>query len=229
MEFKPHQSLRTFSFKYSTPCLAVYSTTRFQTDPNLLNPPPPVGVPRDQDLLAVISAWPPRERAAAHLIIEEMESAALDRMALTPGAAALGAFCARRGIPLGLVTRNSSACIDRLHALHWRHPLPPVAPALARDSGHPHKPAPDALLACAAAWGAPPARCAMIGDSARDDVAAARRAGMAAILLRSPHSRAALPPGAAPPPAEQTPDAVVASLADAPAALEALFAVPAPR
>ena len=188
-----------------------------------------MGVPRDQDLLAVIATWPPRERAAAHIIIEEMEAEALDRMALTPGAAALGAFCASRGIPLGLVTRNSSACVIRLHAVCWCPPLPPFAPALARDSGHPHKPTPDALLACAAAWGVAPARCAMIGDSARDDIVAARRAGMAAILLRSPHSRAALPPGGAQPPAEQSPDAVVASLADAPAALEALFAVPAPR
>jgi beta-phosphoglucomutase-like phosphatase (HAD superfamily) len=181
-----------------------------------------VGVPRDKDILSVISTWPTAEREAAHRTIAEMENEALDRMALMPGAAALGAFCVSRGIPLGLVTRNTSACIDRLHSTHWLPPLRPFSPAIARNSGLPPKPAPDALLACAAAWGAPAAACAMVGDSARDDIVAARRAGMAAILLRAPRSRAA---AAAPPPPEQTPDAVVTALDQVPAALEALFAL----
>ena len=181
-----------------------------------------VGVPRDKDILTVIAGWPAAERVAAHRKIHEMENEALDRMRLMPGAAALGAFCSARGIPLGLVTRNTSGCIDRLHSAHWLPPLRPFAPAIARDSGLPPKPAPDALLTCAAAWGADPSACAMVGDSARDDVVAARRAGMAAILLRSPHSRAA---AGTPPQPEQVPDAVVTSLDQVPAALEALFAI----
>ena len=181
-----------------------------------------VGVPRDKDILAVISTWPPQQRKEAEHTIAEMENAALDRMTLMPGAAALGAFCAARGIPLGLVTRNNSACIDRLHTVHWLPPLLRFSPAIARDFGLPPKPAPDALLACAAAWGAPPAACAMIGDSARDDVVAARRAGMTAILLRAPRSRAAV---GTPPPPEQVPDAVVTSLDQVPAVLESIFTV----
>ena len=90
----------------------------------------------------------------------------------------------------------------------------------------PYKPDPAALLRCAAAWGVPPASCAMVGDSPRDDVVAGRRAGMHAILISGEagrHGGAVLALEG-----ECVPHAMAASMADVPALLEAAFEVPAP-
>lgn len=181
-----------------------------------------VGVPRSQDLLAVIASWPDVERrAAAHAIIVEEERAALARLALAPGAVALGEWCAARGVPLGLVTRNNFEAVAHFHSELW--PLPPLAPAVSRDDGLPPKPHPAALLHCAQAWGVQPGECVMVGDSARDDVVAGRRAGMRTILLSG---AAARPPAAAGEALqdERVPCAITESLEGVPLLLEQLFA-----
>ncbi len=190
-----------------------------------------MGVTRDQDILAVIAGWDAPRRAAAHAAIADVEAAALQRMRLLSGAAALGAWCAARGVPMGLVTRNTAASVAHLHANHWVAPLAPFAPAVARDDGLAHKPHPAALLRCAEAWGAPPAGCVMIGDSPRDDVVAGRRAGMHTILLVGASGRhgGAAAASAASLEGERVPHDTAESLADVPALLEAAFTVPPVR
>ncbi|SHI64191.1 HAD family hydrolase [Wenxinia saemankumensis] len=106
------------------------------------------------------------------------------RAALSPLAAA--------GLRLGVVT-NDSAGAARAHLVRAG-----VAdlfdPVIGYDSGHGGKPDPGPLLAGAAAWGLPPDRIAMVGDSAHDLVAG-RAAGMVPVgVLTGPADRAALAP-----------------------------------
>lgn len=187
------------------------------------------GVDRSQDILAVIASWSdPARRAEAHAAIEEVERDALATMALLPGAAELGAWCAARGLPLGLVTRNTASSVEHLHTVHWA-PLAPFAPAVSRDQGLQPKPHPAALLHCAATWGVPPASCVMVGDSPRDDVVAGRRAGFVTVLIAGAsgrHGTGAAAAAAEHP--ERTPHALVEDLLALPATLEQLFEVPPP-
>jgi beta-phosphoglucomutase-like phosphatase (HAD superfamily) len=189
-------------------------------------------VDRSQDILAVIATWEPARRAEAHALIHEIEAEALSRMTLMRGAAALGAWCAARGVPMGLVTRNTAASVAHLHAHHWTPSLAlrPFSPAVARDDGLRHKPHPDALLRCATAWGVPPESCVMIGDSPRDDVVAGRAAGMHTILLLGDAGRhgAGAAAAAAALEGERVPHATALSMEDVPALLEAAFRVPPP-
>ena len=188
-----------------------------------------VGVDRSQDILAVISGWDAARRAAAHATIAEVEAEALARMRLMHGAAELGAWCAARGVPMGLVTRNTAASVVHLHTHHWAPPLVPLWPAVARDDGLPHKPDPAALLRCAQTWGVPPASCVMVGDSPRDDVVAGRRAGMHTILLIGEAGRHGPAAATMALEGERVPHASALSMADVPALLEAAFEVPPPR
>ena len=183
---------------------------------------------RSQDILAVIASWEEPRRVAAHALIAEIEAEALSRMRLMAGAAALGAWCAARGVPMGLVTRNTAASVAHLHTHHWQPPHVPFAPAVARDDGLPHKPHPAALLRCAQAWGAEPSGCVMIGDSPRDDVVAGRRAGFHTILLVGELGRhgAAAAAGAAGLEGEKVPHATALSMEEVPSLLERHFEVP---
>ena len=135
---------------------------------------------KTKDILTEIEGWPEAERARANAIIHEMETEALATMRRMPGAARLGAFLDAKGVPRGLVTRNVQASVAHFHANAW--PLPPFAPALAREF-KPYKPAPDALLHICAHWGVHPSEVCMIGDSAKDDVVSGNRAGCVTVLL----------------------------------------------
>jgi FMN phosphatase YigB (HAD superfamily) len=160
------------------------------------------------DILTEIDTWDATRKARAEAIIHEMETEALVGMRVMPHASSLGAFLDERNIHRGLVTRNVAASVDHFHANHWgsekgvddekddssdtvtdasmktriHSRMKPFSPALARDF-KPYKPAPDALLAVAKAWGVCPTECAMVGDSAKDDVVAGNRAGCVTILL----------------------------------------------
>jgi beta-phosphoglucomutase-like phosphatase (HAD superfamily) len=188
------------------------------------------GVDKSQDVLQVIASWPdPAKRADAHAVIEEIERDALKTMALLPGAVELGHWCSARGLPLGLVTRNTAASVAHLHTIHWS-PLPPFKPAVSRDQGLPSKPHPAALLHCAESWGVAPSECVMIGDSPRDDVVAGRRAGFMTVLIAGStgrHGTGAAAKAAEHP--ERTPHAQVDGLHELPAVLEQLFVVPPPK
>ena len=159
------------------------------------------------DILTEIDTWDATRKARAEAIIHEMETEALVGMRVMPHASSLGAFLDERNIHRGLVTRNVAASVDHFHANHWGRErvvddekddsvdtftdatskglhsrMKPFSPALARDF-KPYKPAPDALLAVAKAWGVCPSECLMVGDSAKDDVVAGNRAGCVTILL----------------------------------------------
>ena len=183
-----------------------------------------VGVSRDRDILAEVASWPAERQVAAHAIIAEVEAAALASMRLTDGAAALGDWCEARGVRLGLVTRNTTSTVQHFHERHWA-PRPAFLPALSRDAGLEHKPSPAALLHCAASWGVDPSDCVMVGDSARDDVVAGRRAGMTTVYVNAAWGRDG--GAAAKLEGEREPHHTLESLSELPALLERIFALPA--
>lgn len=141
------------------------------------------GIPSG-DILAVVESWDcPRRRAEAHAIIEEEEAAGVAALTLADGVHALLARLDAAAVPRGLVTRNNGAAVDAFHRLLGGDGVAPFAPALDRGYGGPPKPAPDPVIACAAAWGVSPSAVVMVGDSVVDDVAAGNAAGAATILL----------------------------------------------
>lgn len=105
-----------------------------------------------------------------------------DRTRLIPGAGALIASCALRGIALACVT-NKPAAMARTILRHFGvvHRLSLV---LGGDGPLPRKPAPDPLIAATAYLGVTPGEAWMVGDG-MPDMQAARAAGVAAIAVRS--------------------------------------------
>jgi HAD superfamily hydrolase (TIGR01509 family) len=99
-----------------------------------------------------------------------------------PGAVALIDRLEERGVPLAVGSSSGHAWIERILTnlgLRERFPVVVGGDDVARG-----KPAPDIFLRCAELLGVAPERCAVIEDSA-NGVLAARRAGMAAIGLRT--------------------------------------------
>lgn len=135
---------------------------------------------KTKDILSEIEGWPEDKQKKANEVIFEMEQEALRTMKRMPGAEELGKFFDDRGLPRGLVTRNVQTSVAHFHANAW--PLPPFAPALARDF-KPYKPAPDALLHICERWGVHPSEVVMVGDSPKDDVVSGNRAGAVTVLL----------------------------------------------
>lgn len=78
-----------------------------------------------------------------------------------------------------LITRNNARAVEAFHA---RLPLAPFTPALSREF-KPCKPDPAALLHICSSWGLMPQQTVMVGDSAKDDIVAGRRAGCRTVLL----------------------------------------------
>lgn len=117
------------------------------------------------------------ERAAAHAIIVEEENAALARMKLNKGMAAMLETAARLELKLAICTRNNSEAIKRFHEVLAEQGLhdhvPRFMPTLARGDRCPvlgvelsNKPHPDPALSVLRAWGLARAETAPVKDSA---------------------------------------------------------------
>jgi HAD superfamily hydrolase (TIGR01549 family) len=163
-----------------------------------------LGEPLLESMLA-LPAGPERDRAFE--VLERFESEAAERSELNDGARELMDALGRRGIPSGLVTRNSRRSarltLER-HALDF-----PIV--MTRDDAPP-KPRPEPLLRICAHFGVDPADALMVGDF-RLDVLAGRRAGTRTALLTNGRAASWLP--------EAPPDHVIASLRDLEAILPA--------
>lgn len=136
------------------------------------------------DILAVIESWECAERKRqAHAIIEDEEARGIAALTLAAGVHPLLRRLDAASIPRGLVTRNNAAAVAAFHDKLSTEEIAPFKPALDRGYGGRPKPAPDAVAACAAAWGVCPTQVVVVGDSLVDDVAAGNAAGAATILL----------------------------------------------
>ncbi|KAK9842251.1 hypothetical protein WJX81_002791 [Elliptochloris bilobata] len=181
-----------------------------------------VGVPEGADILTEINSWPHERRVRGHEIIAEVEDQALADMAVAPGALELCAWLDRQSIPRALVTRNVARAVHHFHTHHFPHA--PFHPAIDRDWG-PWKPSPAALDHICQLWGIPPSEAVMVGDSAKDDVVSANRAGALSILL---DAEGRYRPGGEALEGEAVPSHKVASLADAARVLRELYDMRSP-
>jgi phosphoglycolate phosphatase len=86
-----------------------------------------------------------------------------------------------RGLGSGVVT-NKPEGFSRTILAHFGL-LADLDIVIGGDSGYPRKPAPDMLLAACAALGVPPQAAVLVGDS-RADLASARAADIACVLVR---------------------------------------------
>jgi len=120
-------------------------------------------------------------------LVDAMADGACERAALAPRAGELLEYLREAGLPLAVATndeeRPTKRQLDRLGLTSA------FATVVAADSGFGAKPGPSMLFRAAGALGAPPNRCAMVGDSA-SDLLAARNAGFAAAILVGPYAAA---------------------------------------
>ena len=157
-----------------------------------------------------------KKREAAHLAIKEVEREGHEKLKLASHVDALCAYLDERNIPRAILTRNSKESLDYFHG---RLPeIPEFHPAVSRDCGFPPKPHPDALQhICQNVWGFATGEVIMIGDSAKDDVRAGKRAGAITVLLGSEAARKDLPDE------EHVPDYRIKDLAEFKGLLETDF------
>ena len=146
-----------------------------------------------KDMLEEVKKETSKERQEAALAaIKEVETEGHEKMKLAKGVNRVCKLLDERNIPRAILTRNSK---DSLDYFHDRLPgIPEFYPAVSRDCGFLPKPAPDALQhICQSVWGIATQDVIMIGDSAKDDVAAGRRAGAITVLLGDEIKRENLP------------------------------------
>lgn len=143
-----------------------------------------LGEPLLESMLA-LPPGPARDRAFD--VLERFEADAAERSELNAGAREILDVLSRRGVPAGLVTRNSRASARRTlerHALAFDI-------VVTRDDAPP-KPRPEPLLKICAHFGVPPAEALMVGDF-RLDVLAGRLAGTRTALLTNGRAASWLP------------------------------------
>jgi phosphoglycolate phosphatase len=104
-----------------------------------------------------------------------------DLTTLRPGAREAMHATRRSGAPVGVVT-NKPEGFSRTILAHFDL-LAAASEVIGGDSGYPKKPAPDMLLAACERLGAAPEQAVLVGDS-RADLASARAAGIACVLVR---------------------------------------------
>ena len=131
-------------------------------------------------------------RQAALEAIRIVEREGHEKMKLARDVRAVCDFLDERNIPRAILTRNSKESLDYFHD---RLPaIPKFHPAVSRDCGFLPKPHPDALEHISTqVWGFSTNEVLMVGDSAKDDVRAGRRAGAITVLLGGEAERKDLP------------------------------------
>jgi hydrogenase expression/formation protein HypE len=164
------------------------------TEPDALDFPAikrEVGCPPDRLVLEFIEALPAgeqRDEALAALERFELEGAARARPNAGAGEAVRG--FRRRGLKVGVITRNGRPAIERALANFDDLDAADFDVIVTRDDPYPPKPAPDGVLGAAAAMGVDPARVLVVGDFILDALAG-RAAGAVTAFLTNRESAGA--------------------------------------
>ncbi|GAB4824051.1 hypothetical protein N2152v2_011097 [Parachlorella kessleri] len=139
------------------------------------------GIPAG-DLFTVMESWDDGDRIKQSMdVILELEAKAATELQIQPGLLEVLAFLRDNKVQVGLVTRNTEASVDAFFNIigqEW-HSL--FSPVLTRQFQY-VKPDKRALTHFAEAWGLPPARLLMVGDST-EDVETGNAAGTATCLI----------------------------------------------
>jgi HAD superfamily hydrolase (TIGR01549 family) len=129
-------------------------------------------------------------------VFQDIEAKAIRDMAFMDGLNELLVFLDENKIRRAVLTRNVQNSIVAMHERlrDWHDVTTPFEPAVARDTTRPEqdtlitaKPAPDGILYICNQWQCDPSQVIMVGDSDKDDIVAAYRAGCgASVLLMDP-------------------------------------------
>lgn len=152
-----------------------------------------IGCPEEQSIIQWIEEVPDAVRRADALeILLSAERDAAGESFPRDGVEEFLVDLRRRGVPLGILTRNTRASlmVSFRNFLHLRPEW--FVPIITREDPFPRKPEPTALLHIAELWGLSPGALLFVGDY-RDDVETAHRAGAISCWMA--------PPGGGPEPA----------------------------
>jgi hydrogenase expression/formation protein HypE len=150
-----------------------------------------VGCPPDRLVLEYVEALPAGERRdEARAALERFELEGAARARPNAGAGEVVRGLRRRGLKVGVITRNGRSAIDRALANFDDLDAADFDVIVTRDDPYPPKPAPDGVLGAAAAMGVDPARVLLVGDFVLDALAG-RAAGAVTAFLTNRESAAA--------------------------------------
>lgn len=145
-----------------------------------------LGCPFDQPVLEFIEGLASiNERRAAHLRLDAFEERGAAASRPNAGAEDLLAALGRLGVPLGIVTRNSRASVDRALENFSRIAADDFAVIITREDPVKPKPSGEAIRLAARRLSVDPGRVLMVGDF-DFDMEAGRRAGAMTAWLRTP-------------------------------------------
>ncbi|HED8893103.1 HAD family hydrolase [Pseudomonas aeruginosa] len=143
-------------------------------------------IPEQDDILLHLAARPEAEAAAKHAWLLEHERALAEAARPAPGALELVRELQRRGVRLGILTRNDhQLALITLEAIGLGGCFP-TEHILGRGEARP-KPDPDGLLRIARRWNVTPAELVMVGDY-RFDLDCGRAAGSRTVLVNLPEN-----------------------------------------
>lgn len=120
------------------------------------------------------------DMAVIDRIYDKYDADALSRWNLYPDTLETLAALDRQGFQLGLITNIGRSALDA--AMERLGLSGPISVVISRDEVNELKPCAEGLLRAAAVCAVAPAHCIFVGDS-RNDVGAARKAGMLAVYL----------------------------------------------
>ncbi len=137
-----------------------------------------IGLPADgRPILESLATMTPEARARAEEILHDHEARVADCCELWEDALEVLSTLQARGIPLGLLTRNSRRSTERVMERHGMR----FDRTHTREDG-PVKPSPDAILRMCCHWGVKPSQAWVVGDYLFD-IIAGRDAGARTILM----------------------------------------------
>jgi HAD superfamily hydrolase (TIGR01509 family) len=140
-----------------------------------------LGLQPRKPILEQIAELPPERAFDVTARLDAIELALAARARAAAGARALLERLARRGVQLGILTRNSfaNAC-ETLRACELAHFFAPAC-VLGREAAAP-KPDPEGIRRLLSHWGAEPREAVMVGDY-RYDLLAGRAAGALTVYV----------------------------------------------
>lgn len=141
-----------------------------------------LGVPEGVFILEHLETLAPDERARAEAVVLARELEAAARSVAGDAAEAAVTALLAMGLPLGIVTRNALAGIERSLANFSTVRLEDFAVIVTRDDHVPPKPSPDGILLACSQIGVTPTNAMMVGDF-QLDVEAGLAAGAITVYL----------------------------------------------
>ncbi len=175
-----------------------------------------LGCPPDMPILEYLAICPGPERPRLLAILEERENAAAGASVPNAGAETCIGTLRRRGLLLGILTRNSLKSVTRALQGFDRVTLSDFEAIVTRDESPP-KPHPGGVLQAGRVMGVQAAEMVVVGDF-RFDVLAGHAAGATTVLLTNGT-------GSPMQPEDPEPHHVIGNLSELPDLLEGLIRV----